>query len=697
MRSWRLTFLLLLLFVGRGADSVAEARSSGPIASAQRLEFFDANLQYTSGIFLPRPSDSVDSITPLTSPTWTAAARLIARVAADGVSLIVVRLSLPATTVGPVRVSLVSEHADAEPGSLWSIDDPRVVDASPLGGAIDSVGVPPEHTIVVPSTLVGAQRFAFVLYRAPRTFDAPTGSTARLASRHVTITASTASSPLTGTLTVVRPLIVFIHGTGADNDAWLPFPLWRDSANEVHGFAPGTLPFDATRVSFNWIWNATGGVDDNAATILPQLVAALRDWREATGSAATQADVVTHSFGGFIARQVVQTQPDPNPLAGETSRNFRAADNWGHGSIHKLITLAATHRGAASANTTAYLNANGLIPGLGRETACENGVYIDKGALRDQMVLSDALRALGETRVPGHVMAGSGRAVLDRSNTFQLALTALVFADKSGGPYQTAAGFNNSACPTDTLANYIFNLDPNDPPVSGSDRTCGVTPNYDLVVSADSSLGTMPIGASTSAADLGFVGVLNHSAIRDPAYGSVAIVAKVSDRIVFLLQQETTSPYFSHFPAVAAMPPTPLETRFSEEFSPSWLEVSTERARRVCQQAPSYDSSCPTYASFLVVPARLRLDDTTPTPLSVYGFLAGEWVLAYSPTSNATTSRNCPVTLTSLDQTVATIATNDVTGAQTVVAAGPGRTSITVSVHGVSRLVVPVTVTGVKD
>jgi hypothetical protein len=93
----------------------------------------------------------------------------------------------------------------------------------------------------------------------------------------------------TVTVTVVRPLVVFIHGTNADNDAWRQFPLWRDSANELHGFGPGALPFSATRISFNWIWNASGGVRENAATILPQLVAALRDWREATGTVATQA------------------------------------------------------------------------------------------------------------------------------------------------------------------------------------------------------------------------------------------------------------------------------------------------------------------------------------------------------------------------------------------------------------------------
>jgi hypothetical protein len=690
-----LALLSFLLLVG-GHGTIASAKDPSLWAPAQ-LELFDANVQYTSDILFPLSSHGVHAVGPLTSRAWTAAARPIARVAADGVSLIVVRVSLPAGPAGSVRVSLVSEHADAEPGTVWTVDDPRLVDASVAGGAIDSVEGPRDHTIVVPTVAVGARRFAFVLYRAPRNFDATTGSTAQLTSRGVSITVETGSSTLAGELTVVRPLVVFIHGTGADNDAWLRFPLWKDSANEVHGFAHGTLPFHATRISFNWIWNATGSAHDNAVTILPQLITALRDWREATGTAATQADVVTHSFGGFVARQVVQTQADQNPLAREISRNFRAAGNWGHGSIHKLITLAATHRGAASANTTAYLNRHGSVPGLGRETACANGVYIDKGALGDQMVLSDALRKLGETRVPGHAIAGSGRAALDPTLTFQGALLALFVADTLGGPYQTAAGFNNSACPNDALANYMFNLDPNDPPLSGSGATCSVTPNYDLVVSVDSALGRIPVGASTSAADLGLVSVLNHSAIHDPAFASVPTVTKVSDRIVSLLQQETTSDSFGYFPAVSAAPPTALEKRFSDDFSPSWLDFGTR-----CP-APSYDKTCPTYACLQVVPAQLRLEDSIPTPLSVYGLLAGdchsggEWVLAYSPTSSAATSRNCPVTLTSLDQRVVTVATNDVTGAQTVVAVGAGSTSIDVSVNGVSRLVVPVTVTGIGN
>ena len=200
-------------------------------------------------------------------------------------------------------MSLSSGEPDTDPGSLWAVDDRHVVDASRLGGDIDDPREPGRE-LAVRSVGSGGQRFAFLLYRAPRNFDSASGSTSPLASRQAWLTVEFPRSSSMVSITIVRPLIVFIHGTGDDNDAWAQFPLWQNSANELGDFQPGTLPFQATRISFYWIWNSTGGVQENAETILPQLVTALRDWREATATAATQADVVTHSFGGFIARQV---------------------------------------------------------------------------------------------------------------------------------------------------------------------------------------------------------------------------------------------------------------------------------------------------------------------------------------------------------------------------------------------------------
>jgi hypothetical protein len=166
----------------------------------------------------------------------------------------------------------------------------------------------------------------------------------------------------------------------------------------------------------------------------------------------------------------------------------------------------------------------------------------------------------------------------------------------------------------------------------------------------------------------------------------------VSNRIVFLLRQATTSTYFSYFPAVAAAPPTPLERRFTQEYASAWREVGDS-----CPD-PSYDPTCPTYSSIKVVPDHLHLEDSTPTPLYVYGLLNNQWLLAYSPTSSASSSRNCAVTLTSSDVAVVDFVTNDVTKSETAVATGVGNATIEVSVQGVAgTLSVPVSVTGVGN
>jgi hypothetical protein len=411
---------------------------------------------------------------------------------------------------------------------------------------------------------------------------------------------------------------------------------------------------------------------------------------------------VTHSFGGFVARQVVQTQPDPNPLTPVGTANFRSAGNWGHGSIHKLITLAGTHRGSAVANATAFLNENGILKGFARGFACFSGQYVDRGALRDQLVLSPALRALGQTRVPGHVMVGSGRALLDPSGSYaSRARTFGGFLDIFG-PY--AAAFHDPNCPYDAFYNYVFNLDKNVPPVSGAGPTCTVVPNYDLTVSAGSSAGLMPAGATTTPTDLerssglSLIGRLNHAAFLDPSHGSSAIVDAVSNRVAFLLQQPTTSSFFSPFPAVTSIAPTALEQVFSSLFDPSWLQAGD-----LCP-APAYEPGCTAaYSQIKIIPERLVLDDPTPAPLYVYGLLNGQWGLAYAPTflfdATPPVNRNCAVTIASSDPTVVGFVTNPVTGAQVPVATGAGAATLTITVQGFTGTVppVPVTVTAPGD
>ena len=700
-KPWAAEVVVLLTVVLATTSGAAARGVTHPEGEADSPQLFDASVRHTSGRFVPLSAYTATIVAAFTTAQWTSAARPLTRVAADGVSLLLVRVALPASFVGSVTLQLSSDVDGADPGSLWAVNDQGVVDTSADGGAIDEPPGPPPTTLTVPTVLIeqASRQYALALYRAPRNFDG--NDTGRLASRTARLVVTGVAQPIT--LTIVRPLVVFVHGTFADNDAWADFPLWRDSANEVSDF-PSTLPlagpFSADRISFSWISNATGNVLDNAETILPQLVRAIRDWGQATGTAATQADVVTHSFGGFIARQVAQTQPDASPLTPDALRNFRSAINWGHGSIHKLITLAATHRGSAEANATAFLNENGNFPGVPRSVACLVGAYIDRGALRDQMVLSQALRLLGRTPVPGHAIVGSGRAVDDPSGTFAAAAKNIAtFVDTANGPYATA--FKDQDCPQDALANYTFNLDKNSPPFTGKGATCSVTPDYDLVVSAYSSQGLLPDAAATTAANLEsssglpLVGKLNHSALHDPAFGSAEIVRAVSDRIVFLLQQSTTSTWFSHFPAVMSVALTDVETKL-KEFKPTWLE-----AGNVCQKPAYWEGCTADYASFKVVPPRLVLEDSTPAPLYVYGLLNGQWVLAYSPTASLAAkppvNRNCPVTLTSSNPAVVNFLTNPETGASlpVAVAVGGGSAMIQVTVKGFAASIhVPVTVTG---
>ena len=704
----RLTPSVLVLLTLLGAELLAtpgaSARESGgrPTASPQ-FQFFDANIRYTSGIFVPLATYTPTSVRPFTTQTWSDSARPVSRVAADGTTLLLIRAELP-SGVGSATFSVRSEQLPAaDPGSLWAVDDHTVVDASSQGGIIDT-HPPGPSTLTISTVVVGSRTFAFFLYRAPRNFDG--GATGSLPGRTVSVllvSPSTGPPATIASLTIVRPLVVFVHGTFVDNDAWTSFPLWLESANELDDWQPSsssTLPFATDRISFNWIWNATGGVVDDAATILPQLVRAVRDWREATGTAATQADVVTHSFGGFVARQVVQTQPDQNPLTPAGNGNFRTAANWGHGAIHKLITLAATHRGSAVANATAFLNRHGLLPGFARFFACLTGQYVDKGALRDQMVLSPALRALGQTRVPGHAVVGSGRAVLDPSGSYTgRARTFGGFLDQPFGPYATA--LHDPSCAYDAFYNFAFNLDKNVPPFTGSGATCSETPNYDLTVSASSSQGHMPEDATTTPADLerssglSLIGKLNHAGFLDPSAGSAAIVGAVSNRLVFLLQQPTTSSSFSPFPAVASAMPTVVEQLFSDLVDPSWLQTGG-----LCTP-PLYRPGCTAaYSRIKVVPERLVLEDSTPAPLYVYGLLNGQWVLAYAPTplvdSPPPVNRNCAVTLVSSAPTVVSFVTNPDTGAKVPVATGIGTATISLTVQGFAGAIplVSVTVTG---
>jgi pimeloyl-ACP methyl ester carboxylesterase len=658
-----------------------------PTPGLATLRWFDANPRHTSDVFLPLADYTAESVTVFTTEPWISAARHGVGAAADGATLLLLSVQLTSgADDGPVQLEIDSGGAPS--GGLFTVDDQRLVDRSAEGGHVDDLPDGPT-ALSVDTVTIGGQRWAFALYRAPRDYDPAMPLLTR--TRSIILSALQDGQLLNeAMIPVVRPLVIFLHGTAGDTSNWDNFTLWRDSAHELNDFAGGSLPFYSERISFQWISLAGGQVTDNAATILPQIVRGLERWKTRVETAATQVDVITHSYGGFIARQVAQTQPDADPLTSADQANYRATTNLGHGLIHKLITLAATHRGSSLANTTAYLNR--LRNGALRTALCIDGVDIAAGGLGDQLVLSPALRALRETRLPGHAIVGSGTVQFadtpSITGCFTQGVCEVCYAatgyhgeyslyrlqDMPNGPYQAAGDLGGSTCgfslycedfnydSYNRLTNYAFNLD-YAPPYRFPDCDLQLdVPNNDLTVSACSSRGQQPVGAYSTVDDIepGLRGRLSHlQMLSSPA---------VSDRVRFLLHQPTTSENFARFAATGA--PTCLEMEMMNVGSAEDLGAGMpcsggpdnpliNSCYNSCNSCEASSSTPPCFVEYRAVPHALTLRQIgEAAPVFVYGLvtrgpLDGQWTNVQSLANGIW----CSVTMSSSNESIAGITT----------------------------------------
>lgn len=692
-------------------------RPMTPTPGLATLSLFDANPRYTSSVFLPLTEYTAESVAVLTTSAWMDNARERVGAAADGATLLLLAVQLDdASNDAPVQ--LLIDSSGLPSGGLYPVDDQRLVDRSADGDHIEELSDGPTE-LLVDTVLIGGERWAFALYRAPRNYDGATPLDTR--ERPITVSAYQSDALLIARhIDVVRPLLIFLHGTAGDTSNWDEFPLWRDSSNEVVGFVRGTTPFFAERISFQWIALASGHLIDNAATILPQIGRAVETWRDAIHIAATQADIVTHSFGGIIVRQVAQTQADLDPLTPADQSNYRAVTNWGHGSVHKLITLAASHRGSSLANSLAYLNE--LRDGALRGDLCLDGVDIAAGALVDQMVLSPAVRDLEDTHLPGHAVIGSGVMpfadppsiagcasggceVCYAASGYHGEYSLYRLQDMPNGPYQEAGDLGGSICgfsffcedfnyPSfERLNNYLFNLTYSPPFPYQDCELQNQLPNNDLTVSACSSQGKQPRGAYSTVADFApeLVGHLAHTEmVKSPA---------VSDRVQFLLQQPTTSTYFAPFAATGD--PTCLEEQLMSVGTVLGLDRGqpcsagpgdslANTCYKSCNSCEATSTTPPCFAEYRVLPDPLVLHQIgQAAPVFVYGRVAhgpldGQWTNVQSLANGIW----CSVAMSSDTPAVAGITTwaalshfPDKSGINVVDAVGDGVAALTLTVQ----------------
>lgn len=222
---------------------------------------------------------------------------------------------------------------------------------------------------------------AFAVYRAPLDFARPTptgtsfktascnganGTDDQLACRSVSIQVQdTTSNTNLGTtqITLVRPPLILIHGIWGDYTGWENFyPLITGSTNVDSRFYVGRVnwknqipsgsPITATSPtltpagSMPRILTNSLGFTYNAPHVADQIHDMLAEFKAGGAKtpvgipvAAVQVDIIGHSMGGPLARQLVLG-------SGFLDSSTSATNNFGQGYIHKLITIGSPHLGS---------------------------------------------------------------------------------------------------------------------------------------------------------------------------------------------------------------------------------------------------------------------------------------------------------------------------------------------------------------
>jgi pimeloyl-ACP methyl ester carboxylesterase len=276
--------------------------------------------------------------------------RPVTAIAADSAARVVLRIA--ANTVGQVvTVSVTDEN--------WQ---PQ---AAALVGMLSSVGGT-ENTgtlnVVASNT---NPPMAFAVYYPPVDFVRPgyaEDNTVGWRAIQFSVSSQSGSLSYSSPLKLLRPPIVLVHGFWDSQDLWNSFPLYQNLAWNNNGFVRFSIERANYDIPLTATWGSpTADTTDWSTTYLPSDLAkananqlsftynaprvfnniqdAIADFRNGGNvlgkpAAAAQADVVAHSMGGLVAREISML---PQYLGNES---------FGVGNIHKLITIGTPHYGS---------------------------------------------------------------------------------------------------------------------------------------------------------------------------------------------------------------------------------------------------------------------------------------------------------------------------------------------------------------
>lgn len=337
--------------------------------------------------------DFINTITSTVGPSLLQSlgiidGHVVKGVAADGVTEVVVRI--PAQNAGDqFKLTLVNDQnlISQAPDQDGALGNP--------GDTTFSLNQLTVSAILVNTQSGGTTPIAFAVYRAPvdfarqnpdgsypsgfcRFINAASGfgipsntpeeliglqpqSDDQAACRTVSISVQNLQTGASSSLPVVilRPPVVLIHGL------WDNWTTWNNFSPLVSGTRTVDSRFYVGRVSYDRLIgpSISASVPDYSSSSILQFLLATKAKANSLGfvfnagsvktftdswienfkegnnpmgirAAAVQADIVAHSMGGDIARTMVLQQ------------NFFNDDNYGQGSIHKLITIDTPHLGS---------------------------------------------------------------------------------------------------------------------------------------------------------------------------------------------------------------------------------------------------------------------------------------------------------------------------------------------------------------
>ena len=327
------------------------------------LAILDANFEFTR---VDLSDDAITSVVAVTSPAdWANLARTsVTRVGAvaDGATKLLLRLAPP----GPGTVSF------------------NVQDGSPGGRLTQLLTYQPPANVATES--IDGKDYAFALYRVPEELAQD--------ERERVITCTTVFTPAGGgapinsqsTLRLERPPVVLVHGLWSSPETWNPEYTSRLRAAGFTVYAVDYSNTHAAHFAENQrvLLENAGGIET-----------AYREYRD-RGMAITRADVVGHSMGGILARELIAWPGYHNRL------------NFQQGYIRRLVTIGTPHLGSESANALITLRENpyltAVFGALFNTEVNVPGHGLRQGAVDDLAVLSPALRQLGYSAVPSYAL-----------------------------------------------------------------------------------------------------------------------------------------------------------------------------------------------------------------------------------------------------------------------------------------------------